>query len=97
MWWFSLLSAAKEGRPWNMDWVRRGLPLCVCYPVQSLSHCIALFQAKSDVSPLAVDKLIRLNHRIDCPVSSLATLNSPILSLTPSHSLQPISQPVHVC
>ena len=30
---------------------------------------LALFQTNDDVTPLSVDKLIRLNHRVDCPVS----------------------------
>jgi hypothetical protein len=30
---------------------------------------LALLQAESDVTPLSIDKLVRLNHSIDCPVS----------------------------
>lgn len=38
---------------------------------------VALFQIDDDVTPLSVNKLIRLNHHIDCPVSWLAHPNPP--------------------
>ena len=41
---------------------------------------VALFQIDDDVTPLSVDKLIRLNHRVDCPVS---------WPIHPTHSLLP--------